>query len=116
MPGEQIDELMHIWASMPKQKGPPPFSGNGDLYGSIDAISEGDAPWTSLLMESAEAATLPVDDPSVPKWKQATYEVLFVIHKYYWTINCLILSSRTILTTPQNWCMEKMVSMFGLIS
>ena len=42
MPEKQIDELMHIWASMPKQKGPPPFSGNEDLYGAIDNISEGD--------------------------------------------------------------------------
>ena len=77
MPLDQIDELMHIWASMPKQKGPPPFSGNENLYGSIDAISEGDAPWTSLTMESAEAATLSADDPSVPSWKRATYEVVF---------------------------------------
>ncbi|KIM55604.1 hypothetical protein SCLCIDRAFT_30237 [Scleroderma citrinum Foug A] len=69
MPGEQINELMHIWASMPEHKGPPPFSDNEDLYGSIDAISEGDAPWTSLLMESAEAATLSADDPSVQSWK-----------------------------------------------
>ena len=28
-------------------------------------------------MESAEAATLPADDPSIPKWKWATYEVVF---------------------------------------
>jgi hypothetical protein len=77
MPGEQIDELMHIWASMPKHKGPPPFSNHEDLYGSIDDISEGDAPWTSLSMESAEAATLPANDPSVPSWKRATYEVVF---------------------------------------
>ena len=77
MPGEQINELMHIWASMPEHKGPPSFSDNEDLYGSIDAISEGDAPWTSLLMESAEAATLSADDPSVQSWKRATYEVVF---------------------------------------
>ena len=77
MPGEQIDELMHIWASMPKHNGPPPFANNEDVYGTIDAISEGDAPWTSLLMESTEAATLPADDPSVPRWKRATYEVVF---------------------------------------
>ena len=35
-------------------------------------------PWNSLLMESAsEAATLPAADPSIPKWKRATYEVVF---------------------------------------
>ena len=28
-------------------------------------------------MESAEAATLSADDPSVPSWKRVTYEVVF---------------------------------------
>jgi len=78
MPDAQIDELMHIWASMPgHHDGTPPFSNHEHLYNSIDAISEGDAPWTSLSMESAEAGTLPADDSSVPSWKRATYEVVF---------------------------------------
>jgi len=78
MPGAQIDELMHIWASMPgHHDGTPPFSNHKHLYSSIDAISERDAPWTSPFMESAEAGTLPADDSSVPSWKKATYEVVF---------------------------------------
>ncbi|KAI5987164.1 hypothetical protein EDC04DRAFT_2873452 [Pisolithus marmoratus] len=73
MPGAQIDELMHIWASMPGHAGTPPFSNHEHLFSSIDAISEGDVPCTSLSMESAEADTSSV----IPSWKKATYEVVF---------------------------------------
>ena len=56
----------------------PPFANHQHLYNSIDAISEGDAPWTTLSMESVEADTLPLDDlASVPTWKRATYELVF---------------------------------------
>ncbi|KIK16545.1 hypothetical protein PISMIDRAFT_42383, partial [Pisolithus microcarpus 441] len=73
MPGTQIDELMHIWASMPGHAGIPPYANHEHLYKTIDAISEGDAPWTSFSMESVEAG-----DSSGPSWKHSgTYEVVF---------------------------------------
>jgi len=80
MPGEQINELMHIWASMSKHNDPPPFFGSEDVYGSIDAVSEGDAPWTSLLMESAEATTS-TDDPHCK-------------HQYFMTKHCKKIEER----------------------
>ncbi|KAI6004781.1 hypothetical protein EDD15DRAFT_2384735 [Pisolithus albus] len=73
MPGAQIDELMHIWASMPGQAGTPPYANHEHLYSTIDAISEGDAPWTSFSMESVEAG-----GSGGPSWKcSGTYEVVF---------------------------------------
>ncbi|KAI6159652.1 hypothetical protein EDD17DRAFT_1778746 [Pisolithus thermaeus] len=73
MPGAQIDELMHIWASMPGQAGTPPYANHEHLYSTIDAISEGDAPWTSFSMESVEAG-----GSGGPSWKHnGTYEVVF---------------------------------------
>ncbi|KAI6102381.1 hypothetical protein EDD16DRAFT_1696647 [Pisolithus croceorrhizus] len=73
MPGAQIDELMHIWASMPGQAGTPPYANHEHLYSTIDAISEGDAPWTSFSMESVEAG-----GSGGPSWKHSsTYEVVF---------------------------------------
>ncbi|KAI6094812.1 hypothetical protein F5141DRAFT_1191608 [Pisolithus sp. B1] len=75
MPGAQIDELMHIWASMPGQAGTPPYTNHEHLYSTIDAISEGDAPWTSFSMESVEAGSL----AGGPSWKHSgTYEVVFL--------------------------------------
>ncbi|KAI6099538.1 hypothetical protein EDD16DRAFT_1497389, partial [Pisolithus croceorrhizus] len=73
MPGAQIDELMHIWASMPGQAGTPPYTNHEHLYSTIDAISEGDAPWTSFSMESVNAG-----GSGGPSWKHSgTYEVVF---------------------------------------
>ncbi|KAI6097698.1 hypothetical protein EDD16DRAFT_1697820 [Pisolithus croceorrhizus] len=73
MPGAQIDELMHIWASMPGQAGTPPYANHEHLYSTIDAISEGDAPRTSFSMESVEAG-----GSGGPSWKHnGTYEVVF---------------------------------------
>ncbi|KAI5986581.1 hypothetical protein EDC04DRAFT_2873516 [Pisolithus marmoratus] len=73
IPGAQIDGLMHIWASMPGQSGTPPYANHEHLYSTIDAISEGDAPWTSFSMESVEAG-----GSGGPSWKNSgTYEVVF---------------------------------------
>ncbi|KAI6104275.1 hypothetical protein F5141DRAFT_1189731 [Pisolithus sp. B1] len=68
MPGAQIDELMHIWASMPGQAGTPPYANHEHLYSTIDAISEGDAPWTSFSMESVEAG-----GSGGPSWKHSVF-------------------------------------------
>ncbi|KAI6168508.1 hypothetical protein EDD17DRAFT_1772901 [Pisolithus thermaeus] len=68
MPGAQIDELMHIWASMPGQAGTPPYANHEHLYSTIDAISEGDAPWTSFSMESVEAG-----GSGGPSWKHGVF-------------------------------------------
>ncbi|KAI6095769.1 hypothetical protein F5141DRAFT_1191197 [Pisolithus sp. B1] len=56
------------------QAGTPPYANHEHLYSTIDAISEGDAPWTSFSMESAEAGSL----AGGPSWKHSgTYEVVF---------------------------------------
>ncbi|KAI6014199.1 hypothetical protein EDC04DRAFT_2609066 [Pisolithus marmoratus] len=68
MPGAQIDELMHIWASMPGQAVTPPYANHEHLYSTIDAISEGDAPWTSFSMQSVEAG-----GSGGPSWKHSVF-------------------------------------------
>jgi hypothetical protein len=44
MSNTQINDLMHIWAAMPGQKGPPPFAQHDDLHCTVDAIPEGGPP------------------------------------------------------------------------
>ncbi|KAI6038103.1 hypothetical protein EDC04DRAFT_2868504 [Pisolithus marmoratus] len=79
VPGVQIDELMHTWASMPGQAGTPPYANHEHLYSTIDAISEGDAPWTSFSMESVEAG-----GSGGPSWKHSgTYEETRTKLTYY---------------------------------
>ena len=99
MPGAHIDELMHIWASMPGHDGTPPFSNHEHLYSSIDAISEGDAPWTSLSMESAEATStstvlLEMMIQGYQAGSKQHMRWFFVILKYYLIIKYPILTSR----------------------
>lgn len=72
MSEKQTDDLMHIWAAMPGQKGPPPFRNHSDLHHTIDAIPEGGPPWQCLSLKHED-----VDAENVPPWKKATYEVLF---------------------------------------
>ena len=114
MPLDQIDELMHIWASMPKQKAPPPHF----LVMKICM-----AQLMPFQKEMPHGLLLQWNQQRQPHYQlmtqvyQAGNELLmrwfFVVHKPYWTTNYLILNSRIILTTLQNWCMEKMVSVFG---
>ncbi|KAI6162860.1 hypothetical protein EDD17DRAFT_1776420 [Pisolithus thermaeus] len=68
MPGAQIDELMHIWASMPGQAGTPPYANHEHSYSTIDAVSEGDAAWTSFTLESVEAG-----GSGGPSWKHSVF-------------------------------------------
>ena len=77
-PQHQIDDLMDIWASMPEWGGhPPPFAGHGDLLEKVDSIT-GDPVWECLSVQYTDAtSTSTSDDPSVPAWKQASYDVWF---------------------------------------
>ncbi|KAF8447545.1 hypothetical protein L210DRAFT_3609849 [Boletus edulis BED1] len=70
MPGSQIDDLMHIWASLQEHpQGQPPFANHQHLYQLIDQIMEEEM-WQSFEMQHADA-----HDPSAPPWKQATYQM-----------------------------------------
>ncbi|KAF8124479.1 hypothetical protein EV363DRAFT_1178092 [Boletus edulis] len=70
MPGSQIDDLMHIWASLREHpQGQPPFANHQHLYQLIDQIMEEEM-WQFFEMQHADA-----HDPIAPLWKQATYQM-----------------------------------------
>ncbi|KIM59486.1 hypothetical protein SCLCIDRAFT_126105, partial [Scleroderma citrinum Foug A] len=76
-PQHQIDDLMDIWALMPEWGGhPPPFSGHSDVLEKIDSIT-GDPVWECLSVQCTDASTTSSNDPSVPAWKHASYDVWF---------------------------------------
>ncbi|KDQ05944.1 hypothetical protein BOTBODRAFT_60809 [Botryobasidium botryosum FD-172 SS1] len=49
MSGPRINELLQLWAaSLLKHNDEPPFTSMEDLYETLDAIPQGDAPWHSF--------------------------------------------------------------------
>lgn len=73
MSGRKIDELLQIWAASLSDGQDPPFSCKQDLYDTIDAIQEGDAPWQSFKVSwNGE-----LDDADETPWKRAEYDVWF---------------------------------------
>lgn len=75
MAGEQVDDLMHILASM-DEEGQPPFAGQDDVYKSIDRIAEKDE-WSSLTLWHADGDGVAEgeDTRTLPTWKQAKYDL-----------------------------------------
>lgn len=76
MPAQQVDDLMQILAGMNKTS-VPPFANSKDLHTTIDSIHSGDVPWQSLAVRHADADGLWAQDPDVPLWKLAEYNVWF---------------------------------------
>jgi hypothetical protein len=70
----QIDELMQIWgARTTLEGGTTPFTNGKDLYDTIDAIEEGDAPWYSFQV--AYDGVRP--EGEVPSWMNDSYQVFY---------------------------------------
>ena len=70
----QIDELMQIWgAHAALEHGTTPFADSKDLYDTIDAIEEGDAPWYSFRVGYDS------DCPpgKVPSWMDDSHQVFY---------------------------------------
>jgi hypothetical protein len=74
MPGTDINELMQIWADTLDDDNDPPFASQSDLYATIDATTQGDAPWESFSISYTG------DYPAAgetPPWMLASYDVWF---------------------------------------
>lgn len=70
----QVDELMQIWAARTALNGgTTPFADSKDLYNTIDAIEEGDAPWYSFRVGYDG------DRPQgqVPSWMDDSHQVFY---------------------------------------
>ncbi|KAG1791175.1 uncharacterized protein HD556DRAFT_1433032 [Suillus plorans] len=75
MSKNEFNDLMHIWANIEGHS--PPFRNVKELHNVIDSIPYSDAPWQSFTICHTDADQLQPDDPSVPPWKLAEYEVWF---------------------------------------
>ncbi|KAG2118670.1 uncharacterized protein F5147DRAFT_742178 [Suillus discolor] len=75
MSKNEFNNLMHIWANIEGRS--PPFRNVKELHDVIDSIPYGDAPWQNFTICHTDADQLQPDDPSVPPWKLAEYEVWF---------------------------------------
>lgn len=75
MAGEQIEDLMHILASLDSE-GQPPFAGRDEVYASIDKIAE-EEEWSSLTLwhTDVDAVAEGGDTSTLPSWKQAKYDL-----------------------------------------
>ncbi|KAJ2911359.1 hypothetical protein MD484_g9055, partial [Candolleomyces efflorescens] len=74
MSAKKIDYLLEVWALDKAKSGDlAPFDSYTQMYGTIDAIEFGDAPWQSFSMNFAEDTDHPADAP----WKSASYEVWY---------------------------------------
>jgi hypothetical protein len=67
-----IDSLMDLW----NQTGDAPFSTHEDLYNAIDALSLGDIPWESFLVQYHDDE---IPDPNRPRpqWMSDVHEVFY---------------------------------------
>lgn len=69
----EIDEHLNVWAArniLNGGGGSPPFSHAGEMYDTIDAIKDGNAPWHSFAVHYSGPLT--ADSPT---WKRITYTV-----------------------------------------
>ncbi|KAF8200135.1 hypothetical protein BJ912DRAFT_1126700 [Pholiota molesta] len=69
----KINKGLDLWLAAKLSAGndsPLPWSSTDDMYGTIDSIQEGDAPFTTIEFKYSG----PVDDKS-PKWMTQTYEL-----------------------------------------
>ena len=73
MSGSNIDDLLQIWASTLPCDQDPPFNGKQDLYDTLDAITEGDAPWQGFSVSFN--GEIPEGDNTT--WKHVKYDVHF---------------------------------------
>ncbi|KAJ2925770.1 hypothetical protein H1R20_g11325, partial [Candolleomyces eurysporus] len=74
MSAKKVDYLLEIWAlDKAKNNNLAPFDSYAQMYGAIDAIEFGDAPWQSFSMNFADDSNHPADTP----WKSASYEVWY---------------------------------------
>lgn len=79
MSGNNIDELMEIWAAHQSAQynddddpSPPPFANAQDLYNTIDATELGDVPWQGIAITYDDEVP---DNP--PNWMFTPYEVWY---------------------------------------
>src|SRR6266567_3535012 len=79
MSGNNIDELMEIWAAHQLVQyndddnlSPPPFANAQDLYNTIDATELGDIPWQGITITYDNEVP---DNP--PNWMFMPYEVWY---------------------------------------
>lgn len=63
-----LDKLLDLWAATVQE---PSFTNHGDLYGTINMTTLGDAPWASFSVEYAGN----VAGNDVPPWKVTKYNV-----------------------------------------
>ena len=76
MSAGKIDKLMNLLAALyPNQS--PPFSDHKDLYSSIDAIKQGDVPWSSFSVQYSGEDLPSMGGAEPPAWKTENYEVWF---------------------------------------
>ena len=73
MSASNIDDLLQIWASTLPSDRDPPFNNKQDMYNTLDAINEGDAPWQSFSVSFS--GEIPEGDTT--SWMHAKYDVHF---------------------------------------
>ncbi len=65
---------MDLWAAdVARYGGSPPFANHAEMYGLIDAIQHGDAPWMCLRIRY----TGPRPEHNVPSWMDDVYEIWY---------------------------------------
>lgn len=70
---DKINKALDIWAaSVLEYGGEAPWANAKELYATIDAVKQGDAPWK--VYEVRYSGPLPVGKPP-PKWMTETYEL-----------------------------------------
>ncbi|KAF9061853.1 hypothetical protein BDP27DRAFT_1484790 [Rhodocollybia butyracea] len=81
MSQKDVNELLDIWSLFQRQRAQRsgsddnelgPFSEYCDMYGSIDDIHEGGAPWKCF--QTSLDDTLPID---APEWRKTSYQVWY---------------------------------------
>lgn len=65
-----LNDLLRLWAA-DKPDGHPPFADHKDMHQTIDAIEDGDAPWTSFKVSYSG----PVPEEGAPGWMTEEYVV-----------------------------------------
>jgi len=73
MSAPNINDLLQIWATTLPPGQSPPFINKQDMYSSIDAIEDGNAPWASFSISFNGE----IEDSDMTPWKRASYEVWY---------------------------------------
>ena len=73
MSGGNINDLLQIWASTLPSDQDPPFNNKQDMYDTLDAITEGDAPWQNFSISFN--GEIPEGDTTA--WKHVKFDVHF---------------------------------------